>query len=62
MTSLVGWLFKYTESPYTPKTNFQLTLFSKWITNSLNFLGLQSQYFIKTILIDHVICAIIGIP
>lgn len=37
MTSMVGWLFKYTESPFAPKTNVQLTLFSKWMTSSLNF-------------------------
>ena len=61
MTSLVGWLFKYTESPFTPKTNFQLTLFSKWMISSLNFFRTAITILHKDYIDNHVIRVIIGI-
>lgn len=62
MTSLVGWLFKYTESPFTPKTYFQLTLFSIWMTSSLSFFRTTSTILYKDYIENHVIRVIIGIP
>ena len=62
MTSLVGWLFKYTEGPFTPKIYFQLTLFSKWMTSSLSFFRTASTILYKDYIENHVIHVIIGIP